>query len=191
MAKSGDTLDSIFLKLYKEYSQLVMGIVFSILKDKGLAEDAFQAAFLKIAKNINKITGPPEKTKNYITKIARSSAIDIYRKYEKIRQNEIALIEETINDENDNGIKSDIESELSIDSFEQTIFLKYDRIRLLKSLDRLDKKYSIFIKEYYYDGLTISQIAEKHGISETAAYKRLYRSIDKLKKIFFKGEIAK
>ena len=43
-------------------------------------------------------------------------------------------------------------------------------------------------KEYYFEELPITQIAEKHGISVEAAYKRVYRSLDRLKKIFMKQE---
>ena len=185
MNKSENTPDSVFNKIYNEYSQLVMRITLSILRNKELAEDAFQAAFITIAQNADKISDSPKRAEKYIKKIAQSAAIDIYRKNEKIRQNETPLVEDE-KDRNDNERTIHIKNELSVKSFEKDLFYKFDRELLLKALDKLDKKYVGIIEEYYYEELTAPQIAEKHGISEDAAYKRLYRAVEKLKVIFLK-----
>ena len=185
MNKSENTPNSVFNKKYKKYSQLVMRITLSILRNKELAEDAFQAAFLTIAQNKDKISDSPEKAEKYITKIAQSAAIDIYRKNEKIRQNETPLVEDE-KDRNDNERTIHIKNELSVESFEKDLFYEFDRKLLLKALEKLDRKYAVIIEEYYYEELTAPQIAEKHGISEDAAYKRLYRAVEKLKVIFLK-----
>ena len=185
MNKSENTPDSVFKKIYDRYSQLVMRITLSILRDKEHAEDAFQAAFITIAQNADKISDSPEKTENYIRKIAQSAAINIYRKNEKIWKNEIPLSDNE-KDENDGERTVRGKKELSVESFEKDLFYKFDRELLLKALDKLDRKYVGIIEEYYYEELTAPQIAEKHGISEDAAYKRLYRAVEKLKVIFLK-----
>jgi len=185
MNKSENTPDSVFKKIYDRYSQLVMRITLSILRDKEHAEDAFQAAFITIAQNADKISDSPEKTENYIRKIAQSAAINIYRKNEKIWKNEIPLLDNE-KDENDGERTVRGKKELSVESFEKDLFYKFDRELLLKALDKLDRKYVGIIEEYYYEELTAPQIAEKHGISVDAAYKRLYRAVDKLKIIFLK-----
>ena len=185
MNKSENTPDSVFNKIYNEYSQLVMRITLSILREKDLAEDAFQAAFITIAQNADKISDSPERAEKYIKKIAQSAAIDIYRKNEKIRQNETPL-EDDEKDRNDNARINHRKNELSVDSFEKDLFYEFDRKLLLKALEKLDRKYAVIIEEYYYEELTAPQIAEKHGISVDAAYKRLYRAVDKLKMIFLK-----
>lgn len=185
MNKSENTPDSVFKKIYDRYSQLVMRIALSILRDKEHAEDAFQAAFITIAQNADKISDSPEKTENYIRKIAQSAAINIYRKNEKIWKNEIPLLDNE-KDENDGERTVRRKKELSVESFEKDLFYKFDRKLLLKALEKLDRKYAVIIEEYYYEELTVPQIAEKHGISVDAAYKRLYRAVDKLKMIFLK-----
>ena len=80
MKKIGDSLDSTLKVLYEEYNQLVMRIACNVLRDKELAKDAFQAAFLCIAQNTDKVPGSPDKKEKYIRRIARNVAIDIYRK---------------------------------------------------------------------------------------------------------------
>lgn len=188
MKKIGDSLDSTLKVLYEEYNQLVMRIACNVLRDKELAKDAFQAAFLCIAQNTDKVPGSPDKKEKYIRRIARNVAIDIYRKNKKIKQSEIPLIDSCDTDEKDNGKKKSSIKELSVESFENSILRKYDIIWLYESLDKLDTKDSEYIKEYYFEELPITQIAEKHGISVEAAYKRVYRSLDRLRKIFMKQE---
>ena len=56
---------------------------------------------------------------------------------------------------------------------------------LIESLDDLDEKYSVYIREHYYEGMAYEEIAEKHGITKEVAKKRVYRSVDKLRKIFY------
>ena len=185
MNKSEKDQDSIFQKIYNEYSQLVMRITLSILRDMEDAEDAFQAAFITIAQNADKISASPEKAENYIRKIAQSAAINIYRKNEKIRKNETPLAGNE-KDGNDNERRISAKKDLSVESFEKDLFYEFDRELLLKALGKLDRKYAEIIEEYYYVELTAVQIAEKHGISEDAAYKRLYRAVDRLKVIFIK-----
>ena len=120
MNKSENTPDSVFNKIYNEYNQLVMRITLSILRNKELAEDAFQAAFITIAQNADKISDSPEKTENYIRKIAQSAAINIYRKNEKIWKNEIPLSDNEKN-ENDGERTVRRKKELSVESFEKDL----------------------------------------------------------------------
>ena len=188
MNKTENSQNSTLENLYEEYRQLVMRITCNILRDEELAKDAFQAAFLCIAQNTDKIPGSPDKKEKYRRRIAKNAAIDLYRKNEKIRQNEIPLIDRCDTDEKDNGKKKRDIKELSVESFENSIIRGYDRIRLYESLEKLDIKYSEYIEEYYLEELSITQIAEKHDISVEAAYKRIYRSLDRLKKIFMKQE---
>lgn len=182
MSKSADTLNAYFDKLYKEYNRLVMQISLCVLGDFGLAEDAFQATFITLARNVEKIDDTPEKARGYVTKIARNCAIDIYRRNRKILEHEIPFLAEGEEDDT-NGHYSQ-SAELSAESFEDKLFEQWERIRLLEALDKLDKKHSAYIKDYYFDRLSFRQIAEKYEINLDAAKKRVYRSIEKLKDIF-------
>ena len=188
MNKTEVSQNSTLEKLYEEYRKLVMRITCNILRDEELAKDAFQAAFLCIAQNTDKIPGSSDKKEKYIRRIAKNAAIDLYRKNERIRQNEIPLIDRCDTDEKDNGKKKNIIKNISVESFENSILKGYDRIRLYESLEKLDIKYSEYIEEYYLEELPITQIAEKHEIGVEAAYKRIYRSLDRLRKIFMKQE---
>ena len=77
MKNAEDSRNSILENLYEEYRKLVMRITCNILRDEELAKDAFQAAFLYIAQNTDKIPGSSDKKEKYIRRIAKNSAIDI------------------------------------------------------------------------------------------------------------------
>ena len=185
MKSSENKYEALFDKLYEEYSRLVMEIAFAITNDIQLAEDAAQTAFFSIAKNIHKIPDNSEKTRKYIVKTARNSAIDIYRKNRKTRKFEIIIYEETETNDGDNK-NVNLKKELSVESFEDMLFKEYDKIKLVESLEKLGEKYSIYLKEYYYDELSMREIAQKHGISEDAAKKRVHRSLERLRNIFLR-----
>ena len=187
MSESNDTRDISFDFIYMKYGRLVMEIALRVLKNQHLAEDAFQEVILKISQNLDKLSRDSEKNKNYIINIARNTAISLYRQNKDIMEHEIPL--ETDDEDSDDMEHSRRHyKELSVESFENELFAKYDRIKVLNSLMKLDRKYSVYIKDYYFKRLSGKQIAEKHGISEDAAYKRIYRSVEKLKEIFMAEE---
>ncbi len=132
---------------------------------------------------MDKLHGSSKKIRNYIINIARNAAIDIYRENKRRLEYEVHLETDDEYDEMSDDGKRKIE--LSTQSFEKELFAKYDRLKVLESIDKMENKDKIYIKEHYYDGLTGKQIAESHGISEQSAWKRIYRSIDKLKELFF------
>ena len=172
-----------------------MNIAFSVLGDKQLAEDAFQLAFISVAQSLDKIIddyiNDEEKLEKYIKLKVRNAAIDIYRKYRKIRQREISIANEEESDEDDYTENVRKHKELCDDTFEERLFNLLDIENLRKALRSMGEEESVYIKEFYFEGLTTREIAGRHDISLAAAWKRLYRSIDKLRKIFNKLDVEK
>ncbi|MCR5206581.1 MAG: sigma-70 family RNA polymerase sigma factor [Lachnospiraceae bacterium] len=168
--------------LYKEYSRLVMGICMDILKDKEYAEDAFQSTFLKVIQNIDDFKDTPEMVKAKIVNTARVSAIDIYRKRKLVRYHEIPLLteEESEGEQTFKGIPID---KLFEESFETEVLNRMERNEILISMEELNDRYRTFIKDYYFENLSISEIAEKHKITKEVVKQCLHRARKKLKKI--------
>ena len=182
-----DIMSVTFDKIYSKYSRLIMEICLGVLKNKALADDAFQLACIAIVKNIDKVAALNEKARRYIIKTARSCAIDVYRSYRNIYSKEIPLAREREeDDEEDDSHEKRAYQVLYVDSFEEELFRRYDRIKLLESLKKLDGKKRSFILDRFYGKMSMKQIAEKHGISEEATKKRVSRSLDELRKIYFK-----
>lgn len=83
-----------FAILYETYRHLMMKVALNVLKDTFLAEDAVHEAFIKIAKNMEKIGEiDATATKRYLLTITKNATIDIYRKRNHQFQREIYVDE--------------------------------------------------------------------------------------------------
>lgn len=70
-----------FTQLYSQYNKLVYFISMEQLKSRELAEDCTQEVFMYIAKNFDTIQNQSEEAlKGYIATVAKSIAINMYRK---------------------------------------------------------------------------------------------------------------
>ena len=162
-----------FVLLYEEYRYFMMTVAFGILKDNYLAEDALHEAFIKIAKNMDKIGSVRDlSTKRYLVSIVKSTAIDIYRKRKKQQEKEIVF--EPCILENESVVN--IENEENI---------------VLEAIYNLPEQYrEIFILRYS-SGMEFSQIAEITNTTENTVRKRISRGKILLEKMIKDREVKK
>lgn len=81
-----------FESIYGTYRYRMYWICMDILKDRHLAEDALQEAFLSIVKRLDTVEDIDSKrTACYVCLIAKSRAIDLYRKVIKDYQREFPI----------------------------------------------------------------------------------------------------
>lgn len=70
----------LFESLYRTYSQGMFQIAYGILHDVQHAEDMVAEAYIRVAKNINRIAEiPVDKHRSYLKMIIRNICIDYYR----------------------------------------------------------------------------------------------------------------
>lgn len=167
--------------IFKEHSRLVMKICVDILKNQEYAEDAFQSTFLKVVQNISYFRENPEMLKGKLINAAKTAALDIYRKNRLIMRYELPILtgEELENGNACTGIPID----KLIDEYFETEMLGWiERNEILLALNGLRDTYKQIIREFYFEGYKISEIAERHGVEETVVKQRLHRAREKLKK---------
>ena len=190
MSSSEENFDTKFDVIYDKYSRLVTQIALDVLHDNELAKDALQLAFISVTQNMDKIKLDPEnekETKNYISTIAYHAALKLALEYQEIRSHEIPFPEEYDQDDDEKhrwGNKA--VKAMSVESLEEMIIRDDERTMIFEAVKKLNKKYSVYLREYFWENMSMSQIAEKHGSSKEAAKKRVYRSVDKLREQFFK-----
>ena len=161
--------------IFREHSRLVMRICTDILKNQDYAEDAFQSTFLKVVQNITYFRENPEMLKGKLINAAKTAALDIYRKQRLITQYELPILTgEELKSENAYiGIPVD----KLVDKYFETEMLGWiERNEILLALDELKDTYKQTIKEFYFEGYKIAEIAEKHGVEETVVKQRLHRA---------------
>lgn len=148
-----------FAEIFKSYGNMMFSKAMSVLHNTALAEEAVQESFLKIAKNISKISEPNcSKTAAFIVIIVRNTALDML-KNEHI--NDTEPLDEAIPD-----ISSDVLSRIiSSDGYSA----------LLNAVNGLDSIYSdvLMLKLVYgYDTASISKLM---NIPVKTADSRIYR----------------
>ncbi len=171
-----------FSTLYDLHNERIKNHLTSILKDRSLAEDFMQDAFVKAVKKIKSGNYNEEgKFLPWIMRIAHNLAIDYFRK--KKRQPE-----EKIDDEN-NGLQNKISySENPLD-FE--FGNKEVRKILKKGIKQLpDSQKKVLIMRHYLK-MSFQEISERTGVSINTALGRMRYAVINLKKqLEQSGELA-
>lgn len=98
-----------FQCVYQLYFRLAYYIAFDILQQKEDAEDAVQETFVRIIKNISKISDPfCPKTKNFVIIICRNVSLDMMKKWELTKMEKLS---DCISDEHYEADPYDVVSE--------------------------------------------------------------------------------
>lgn len=160
-----ETDRELFLRLYYEHRNEMFCHAECILEDSWLAEDAVQEAFIRIAKNINRIDfskGP----RALMLTIVRNTALTIKEKN----------CRETVLDNPDEYLDN------SSDKLEDSIRLRVSAERIADIVDNMPSIYSDVFRLRYGHDMTYSQIAAVLGINIQTAKKRAQRARDEIKK---------
>lgn len=155
--KALDKFDKVYNESYKDISRYVLLNANNITDVK----DILQNIYLEVYKNIDKITD-----KNYIFGIAKNILKKYYR-FKFIRKNDTEITD---------NIKSNINLEKTVmDKFETELVWKY-----LKKKNQIIAK---IIYLYYYEELTIKEIANILNLTESNVKNYIYRTLNELRRL--------
>ena len=160
-----------FMELYNLYYRLLLYIAFEYLHDMGKAEDATQEAFLSIAKNIKKINGTGNKSKNLCVIILKNKCIDILRKEKTLIEN---IDDYDFADPNPDQLDLLLQKE----SVEE----------LMGALDKISERRKMLLQLKYFHDYSQKEIAELLGISTKTVNTELFRAKKNLQHIL-KGDL--
>lgn len=155
-------MDEKIEQLISDYGNDVLKIAYLYLKDKHLAEDAFQEVFVKVYKNYNKFKNNSSE-KTWIMSIAANTCRDMLRIswFKKVR---------FFKDVGDDSLKSTHEN------VDEEIARKMQYEELLKEVMNLPLKYRELIILYYYEELSTLEISAALKIPEGTVRSRLFRA---------------
>ena len=154
-------------RLMDIYGNDVLRIAYLYLKDKYLAEDAYQEVFIKVYKNFNKFRGDSSE-KTWIMSITVNTCRDMLR---------ISWFKKVL-------MFKDMEDDLSLKSYENvddSIINKVQNEELLKEVMNLPSKYKELLILYYYEELSTVDISKILKIPEGTIRSRLFRAREMLK----------
>ena len=152
-------------KLAEAYQDELLKVCFIYLQDQQLAEDAVQETFLKAYKALPEFRGDSS-PKTWLTRIAVNTCRDMHRKawFRYIRQGEFP---ERI-------------AAGSPDATDEVITVSAE-------IARLPEKLRVAVLLYYYQDMTVEEIAQTLGISQPSVSERLKRARERLRTAL-KGE---
>lgn len=156
-----------FEQLYDDYSAALYGLVFSIVKSEGAAEDITQDVFVKIWKNIGSYDKKKGSLFTWMLNIARNASIDALRKNKKI-----VLVE-----------NQNIDSGVSIGNYPKTT-VKIAHIGIAELVAKLSSDDQLVVEYLYFKGYTQQELADELEIPLGTVKTRSRRALKELIKLF-------
>lgn len=166
---------SIFEQLYRLYRQDMYKTAYGILKNKYDTEDAVHEAFMRVMKNLTKISEIEcPQTHAYLLIIVRNVSLNIIKKLTKTVVVDVETVEITDDFELEEYVISNMEVE-----------------RLKNILEQLsDEYYEVLFLELFME-FNISEIAEQLGLTYDNTKKRIQRAKKKFREIAEEKENVK
>ena len=148
-----------FTRLVKQYQAAVLRVCYLYLCDRSQAEDAVQETFLKVYRNLDSFRGESSE-KTWILKIAMRTCYDMnHSGWSRFFNRRVT---------------PEMLPEASVPFTERDDALTQAVMRLPEKLRRV-------IILYYYQGLSVREIAETLGITQPSVSSRMKRGREKLK----------
>lgn len=160
----GDT--NAFSVLVDRYKDLVYTLTLRMLKNREEAEEVSQDTFLKVYKSLNKFKGD-SKFSTWIYKIAYNTSLDRLKKNKKFINNV------AINEFTEHQVKT-------IDNALDKLENKEREQIIQECIALLPSEHSFLLTLYYFEELSLDEIAKIVGITSNNVKVKLFRSRKKL-----------
>lgn len=155
-----------FAPLYEKYHRQIFLFIIKRVKNEDLAGDITSRVFLKALLNIKKFKFQGYPLSSWLYRIASNETNMYFRKSKKT--NEVEIMESDV-------IELMTEMKEGVDEDRQGL--------LIEALNGLPLELTELIEFRYFEKMSFKEIGEIKGISEGNAKIRVYRVIEKLKKI--------
>lgn len=155
---------NLFEQIVLKYQNLVYTVCFNILKNPHDAENTAQEAFLSAFLSISESSANGiDNLKAWICRIAVNKSIDFKRKNLKVlnTENSFELLEYEISDDM---------------NVENQIVQKERREKLNAIISNIPEKYADAIKAFYFEHMSVKEIASSYKLPEKTVETHLYRA---------------
>jgi len=158
--------DGKFSILIDRYKDLIFTLCYRIIKDKENAEEAAQDTFLKTYKSLAKFKGE-SKFSSWIYRIAYNTSLD---KLKQLKRQITTISTVDVNELNIGNIESTLDILESIELKDQ----------IKNSIKKLNSEDAFILTLYYYDNLSMQEIAKITGHKANSIKVKIHRSRQKL-----------
>ena len=151
-------------ELYDRFGRIAYGLALRVVRDRNLAEDAVQEAFLALWRTASRFIPERAKASTWILTIVHRRAIDVVRREER-RRTERA----------EEAAEAQVESALDV------VSLRMERERVQAALRALPDQQREALELAYYGGFTQSELAERLGEPLGTIKSRMFKGLSRLR----------
>ncbi len=152
--------------LYDRFGRLAYGLAFRILRDRALAEDAVQEAFLAVWRSADAYKRERAKPSTWILTVVHRRAVDLVRREERRR-----------------GEPLEGAPEPTSDPADEDASLRERRAAVQSALTALPGDQRQALELAYYGGLTQSELAERLGVPLGTIKSRMFAGLGRLREL--------
>jgi RNA polymerase sigma factor (sigma-70 family) len=159
-------------EVYDRFGGVAYGLALRIVRDRSLAEDAVQEAFMAVWRSAPRFVPERARASTWILTLVHRRAVDLVRAQERRRAEPIA---------------EDFEAEGS-DSAEEAALRGFDRERIREALRQLPDPQREALELAYYGGFTQSELAGKLGQPVGTIKSRMFNGLGRLRELLAEPE---
>lgn len=153
-------------ELYDRYGRVAYGLALRIVRDRALAEDAVQEAFLAVWRSAGAFLAEQGKPSTWILTLVHRRAVDIVRREERRRADPLVDFVPTTGEATD-----------------EEAWLRAQRQVVQEALRKLPPEQREAIELAYYGGFTQSELAEKLGLPLGTIKSRMFAGLKRLREL--------
>jgi len=150
--------------LHRRHAAVARGLAFRVLRDRGLAEDAVQEAFVDLWKTAARFDPARSSVRSWICLLTHRRAVDLARREARRR------------------LADGHAGELDEGSYsaEDAVMLPLEQRSVRAALEQLNDRHRELLELAYYGGLTQSQLAERFGLPLGTVKSRMFEALRRL-----------
>jgi RNA polymerase sigma-70 factor, ECF subfamily len=159
-----------FRSLYEKYFAKIFLFVHHRIGEKTITADITSQVFLKALLNLRKFQFRGLPFSSWLYRIAVNECHDFFRRHKRYRM--VALNDDTV---------EKLHEELTADTGVEDLHQKLPQI-----MEHLEEDELLIIELRFFEQRPFKEVADILGISEVYAKVKVYRTLDKMKKLFLK-----
>ncbi len=164
--------DEALAEVYDRFGGVAYGLALRIVRDRSLAEDVVQDAFLAVWRSAPRFLPERAKAATWILTLVHRRAVDLVRRQERRRAEPL-----------DDGFEASAD-----DSAADSAWRRLERERVQDALRRLPDQQREALELAYYGGFTQSELAERLGLPHGTIKSRMFNGLGRLRELLAEPE---
>ncbi len=158
-------------ELYDRFGRIAFGLALRVLRDRALAEDAVQDAFLDVWRSAGRFVPERAKASTWLLTFVHRRSVDLVRREERRRAEPLEQAGEPAGDAAD-----------------EAVWLRLQRERVQQALAALPDQQREALELAYYGGFTQSELADRLGVPIGTIKSRMFAGLARLAELLGNGK---